>query len=58
MLKPIEDKENRLHFNMTQFFNSMSDKDFIMMYEMGQLRNFCNALTVDLNTKLIGKDEC
>ena len=49
MLKNIEDKESRMY--MTTLFESMSDTDFRIIWEQGQLRNFCNALSLDLHVK-------
>ena len=36
---------------MTTLFESMSDKDFRIIWEQGQLRNFCNALSLDLHVR-------
>lgn len=48
MPKNIEVKENRYH--MVALFESMSDTDFRIIWEQGQLINFCNALSLDLQT--------
>ena len=50
MLNHIEGKENKMYLTVTQIFNSLTDKDFIMMHETGQLKTFCDALSLDLNT--------
>ena len=49
MLNNIGGKANRMNITVTKLFNSMTDKDFMMMYEMGQLKTFCDALSLDLN---------
>lgn len=33
-----------------QFFSHMSDEDFIIVAEAGELQNLCNALSIDLNS--------
>jgi len=40
----------------TKVFNSLSNKDLIAIADAGELKNFCNALTLDLATKLNEKD--
>ena len=41
---------NSMKITATQFFRHMSDEDFIMVAEAGQLFNLCNALSLDLNS--------
>jgi hypothetical protein len=48
MLKPIEDKENKIEFSALSLFNSMTDEDFIAVKNAGQLLNLCLALSLDL----------
>jgi hypothetical protein len=49
MPRNIEGKESRMY--MTTLFESMSDTDFRIIWEQGQLRNFCNALSLDLHVR-------
>lgn len=51
MLKNIGGKAGKMNITVTQLFSSLNDQDFIVMHEEGQLKNFCNALSLDLNTK-------
>ena len=39
-----------MKISATQFFRHMSDEDFIIVAEAGQLFNLCNALSLDLNS--------
>jgi|TARA_R100001443_G_scaffold115686_1_gene134031 hypothetical protein len=48
MLKPIEDKEDKMTLTTETFFRHMSDDDFIAVIQAGQIENLCNALTIDL----------
>ena len=32
-------------------FNSLTDEDFMAIHNAGQLKTFCRALTVDLNSQ-------
>ena len=41
---------SEMKITATQFFRHMSDEDFIMVAEAGQLFNLCNALSLDLNS--------
>ena len=50
MLNYIEDKENRMNLKISSLFNSMTDSDFMMLHEHGQLKTFCDALSVDLQS--------
>ena len=56
MLNYIEDKENRMNIKITSLFNSMTDSDFMMLHKHGQLKTFCDALSVDLQPKTNEKD--
>lgn len=56
MLNNIGVKENRVNITVTQLFSSLTDHDFLIMHEAGQLKNFCDALSLDLNTKPYEKD--
>jgi hypothetical protein len=37
-----------MDITVTSLFNSMTDKDFMALHEAGQLKNFCDALSIDL----------
>jgi hypothetical protein len=54
MPKSIGVKENR--YNMVALFESMSDSDFRIIWQQGQLMNFCNALSLDL--QVTSDNEC
>ena len=56
MLNYIEDKENKMNIKIASLFNSMTDNDFMMLHESGQLKTFCDALSVDLQSKTNEKD--
>jgi hypothetical protein len=56
MLNNIEDRENKMNITVTSLFNSMTDKDFMILHEAGQLKQFCYALSLDLNSKHDEKD--
>jgi len=51
MSKPIEVKENRMELSTIALFNHMTDEDFIAVHNAGQLKNLCQALTLDLQPK-------
>tara|TARA_A100001035_G_scaffold238681_1_gene203415 strand:- start:969 stop:1202 length:234 start_codon:yes stop_codon:yes gene_type:complete len=56
MSKLIEDRVGRRMFKPIDLFNHMSDDDFMMVHESGQLYNLCMALSVDLQPKSDEKD--
>jgi len=56
MSKPIGDKENNMEINAISLFNHMTDKDFMILHKAGQLKQFCYALSLDLNSKHDEKD--
>jgi hypothetical protein len=56
MLKLIKDKENSMNLTVKHLFNHMSDEDFFILHEAGQLKSFCYALSVDLQSKNYEKD--
>ena len=56
MSKPIEVKENRMELSTIALFNHMTDEDFMVLHEAGQLKSFCDALSVDLSPKSYEKD--
>ena len=58
MPKHIGDRVDRRNTNMVQLFDTMSDKDFKIIWEQGQLRNFCNALSLDIHVRAIENNEC
>jgi hypothetical protein len=51
MLNGIEVKADNMNVTVSQLFNNMTDQDFLYLHSKGQLKNFCYALSVDLNTK-------
>ena len=51
MLNNTEVKANDMLLIIKQVFNSMTDNDFMMLHTTGQLKNFCDALSLDLNIK-------
>ena len=57
MLKSIGDKDDKMEFTSIQFFNMMTDEDFIAVHEAGQLTNLCLALSLDLQTQNHGKNK-
>jgi len=34
-----------------KLFNNMTDEDFVFLHEEGQLKSFCDALSLDLHRK-------
>ena len=57
MLNLIEVRdESNMTLTPTKVFNSLSNKDLIAIADAGELKNFCNALTLDLATKPNEKD--
>lgn len=56
MLNSIEGKENKMKVTVTQLFNHMTDEDFMVLHEVGQLKSFCDALSIDLSPKSYEKD--
>ena len=51
MSKLIGDRGNKMELNTLSFFNHMTDEDFIAVHKAGQLKNLCQALTLDLQPK-------
>ena len=51
MSKHIRGKENRMELSTLSLFNYMTDEDFIAVHNAGQLKNLCQALTLDLQLK-------
>lgn len=58
MLNNIGGKVGKMNITVTQLFNTLSDNDFVVMHEAGELKNFCDALSLDLNTKPNFDNEC
>lgn len=56
MLNYIEDKENKMTITVKQLFSSMTDADFLILHEAGQLKSFCYALSLDLQPRNYEKD--
>jgi len=51
MSKFIEAKGNRMELSTISLFNHMTDEDFIAIHNAGQLKNLCQALSLDLQPK-------
>ena len=49
MLNNIGGKVGKMNITVTQLFSSLSDQDFMAIHEAGQLKTFCDALSLDLN---------
>jgi len=49
-------KENRMHLSTLALFNHMTEEDFMAIHNAGQLKNFCYALTIDLQPKTYEKN--
>jgi hypothetical protein len=45
-----------MNVTVTSLFNHMTDADFLALHEAGELKNFCWALSVDLQSKKNEKD--
>jgi hypothetical protein len=43
---------------MVHLFDTMTDRDFKTIWEQGQLKNFCNALSLDIHVRAIENNEC
>lgn len=43
---------NDMKLTATTFFRHMTDEDFIMVHEAGQLLTLCNAISLDLHSKV------
>ena len=56
MLNSTRDKEDKMNVTVTNLFNHMTDSDFMVLHEQGQLKSFCDALSVDLQSKTNEKD--
>ncbi len=56
MLKHTKDKAGRMELSTIALFNHMTDDDFMAVHNAGQLKNFCYALTLDLQPKEDEKD--
>ena len=51
MSKHIEAKGNRMQLSTIALFNTMTEEDFMAIHNAGQLKNLCQALTLDLQPK-------
>ncbi len=51
MSKHTRDKVNKMELSTIALFNHMTDEDFIAIHNAGQLKNLCQALTIDLQPK-------
>ena len=56
MSKLTKDKVGRMELSTIAIFNNMTDDDFMAVHNAGQLKNFCYALTLDLQPKSDEKD--
>jgi hypothetical protein len=45
-----------MNVTVTSLFNHMTDADILALHEAGELKNFCWALSVDLQSKGNEKD--
>jgi hypothetical protein len=50
MSKLIGVKDDNMEFTITKLFSTMTDEDFMLVHKAGQLKKFCNALSIDLNS--------
>lgn len=46
-----------MNIRTIDLFNSMTDEDFLVIHEAGQLKNLCYALTLDLQPKFDEEDK-
>lgn len=51
MSKHTRGKVNKMELSTIALFNHMTDEDFIAIHNAGQLKNLCQALTIDLQPK-------
>ena len=51
MLNNTRDKVDRMNMTPIRLFNNMTDEDFVFLHEAGQLKSFCDALSLDLHKK-------
>lgn len=56
MLNPIEDKVSKMMTTPITLFNNLSNSDLVIIAEAGELKNFCNALTLDVITRTNEED--
>ena len=48
MLKHIKAKGGKMKITPKHLFNNMTDDDFMFIHHAGRLKEFCTALTLDL----------
>ena len=48
MSKPIGVKGNNIRLSTLSLFNHMTEEDFMAIHKAGQLKNLCQALSIDL----------
>jgi len=59
MLNHIEARDvNGGKMTTQDLFFQLTDEDFIHIAQEGMLESLCNALTIDLNSNNIVKNEC
>jgi hypothetical protein len=51
MLNSTVVKENDMNLTPMKLFNNMTDEDFYFLHEEGELKSFCDALSLDLHRK-------
>ena len=56
MSKPIGDRVSRKMFRPLDLFNHMTEEDFMVIHNSGQMYNLCMALSVDLQPQNNEKD--
>lgn len=42
---------NEMNISTVQLFNNMTDEDFMLIHEVGKLKDLCFALSLDLADK-------
>lgn len=58
MLNYIGGRVDRMEIKASHLFDNMTDKDLILVAKSGQLKNLCDALSLDLHTKITDEAEC
>ena len=51
MLNLMEGKESKMTATPVQLFNNLNNDDLLAIADAGELKNFCNVLTLDLLTR-------
>ncbi len=56
MSKPIGDKVSKMELSTISLFNNLTDEDFMVIHNTGQLKKLCLALSLDLQPKNYEED--